>query len=248
MGEREVLDQRFLKAGIAEGDVFQFHVSAQLGKARGFDFGSVPGDVFVLRVFHHILNALHLRPHFLNALSGADKRHGRGHEGTKESLEHQDCAEAEPALHRQPDADGQYRVARRRRKERRDHADVLIGEMGAERAFAHALAGSHHAVRADVERLPQHGTGERFVLLVLWAFPPVEDAPMIAALVVPERAGHRNGKRRTVFEELRDIRFEELQFFLPCESEIFQSGIGPFPKLHHGAEFYAFDAKGKREA
>ena len=87
-------------------------------------------DGFILRVFHHVLHALHLGAHFLDGLSGGNQRLGGGHEGTQEALEHQHPAQSVGSLHGQPYAQHQHGVIGKAGEKGGDHADQMLGFIG----------------------------------------------------------------------------------------------------------------------
>ena len=102
--EAEILDDRLGKTRIAKGYVFQFDIAAQFCKTLFFDLGLV---AIVLTVLHDVLDALHLRAHFLYGLTCGYESCRRGAEGRKHSLKRHDHTDGKSALHRKPYAECQ---------------------------------------------------------------------------------------------------------------------------------------------
>ena len=78
-GDGKIPDERLFQPGIAKSDVFQLDIAPQLFQTVGH--ASPLRGIFIIRIFHDVLDTLHLRAHFLNGLPGAHQRHGRIHKG-----------------------------------------------------------------------------------------------------------------------------------------------------------------------
>ena len=123
--QREVINQWRVESGIPEGDVFEFYRARELVVILVLADGHI-GKVNILRVLHHILHALHLRPHLLEGLSRVYHRHGGTQEGGEKALKGRDHAEGELTAHAQPDSKYQdHRVCQSRDK-RGNAAEILI--------------------------------------------------------------------------------------------------------------------------
>ena len=101
-GHGEVPDHRVRQAGIAKGDIPQLHLSGKFGVIDVVPDGLAP-DIGIIRIFHDVLDALHLCAHLLDGLPRADQSRDRPHEGIEKALEDRDHTDGETAFHGKED-------------------------------------------------------------------------------------------------------------------------------------------------
>ena len=123
--QRKVFYERRVELGIAEGDISQLYRASELVVILVLADGRV-GETGILRVLHHVLHALHLRPHFLERLSRGDQCHGGAQKGGKEALERRDHAEGELTAHTQPDSQHKHQRVCKGGDKGGNDAEVLI--------------------------------------------------------------------------------------------------------------------------